>query len=220
MAGMDLWQIRHMLRSNWLRLRGLTGEFAEAEDSQRSRSFSQSWQQSWGRAVPIGPSLRDAYTERWVRFHSLPESKRYAESAEERAELMRRQRRLLTELTKGLCPEGLVVVAEDWGPHDVATGWSRKLVPTAWPWRKVPNEDPDLGSSFLWVQSGIADTELDALLRAIADDQASAILTDPDLSWLFCPYDGGVDVILPDRETRDALRDRHSQWLSDHPSGL
>ena len=22
MAGMDLWQIRHMLRSNWLRLRG------------------------------------------------------------------------------------------------------------------------------------------------------------------------------------------------------
>lgn len=34
------------------------------------------------------------------------------------------------------------------------------------------------------------------------------------------PYDGGADVILPDRLERDHLRNRHNDWLSAHPSGL
>lgn len=70
------------------------------------------------------------------------------------------------------------------------------------------------------MRTGLAGDLLDKLLRAIADDRAIAILAAPDLGWLFCPHDGGMDIILPDADARDALRDRHSPWLSSDPSGL
>lgn len=202
-------------------MRGLTGEFGHPEDSDRCRSLTAAWERTWPNAEPLGYRLREAYAERWVRFHSLPGSKRYAESAKEYAESLRRQRALLDELMSGLWPEHLVVLAEDWGHEDLGTGRTRSLVRDAWPWRRVVESDPDLvGASFIWVNIGVSNRQLDRLLRAIADDRAAAILTVADLSWLFCPYDGGVDVILPDRDTRDALRDGHPQWLSDTPSGL
>ncbi|WP_433351455.1 DUF3885 domain-containing protein [Microtetraspora malaysiensis] len=34
------------------------------------------------------------------------------------------------------------------------------------------------------------------------------------------PYDGGADVILPMCSGRDALKERHRTWLSNHPSGF
>ncbi|TQS31246.1 hypothetical protein FLW16_00640 [Microbispora sp. KK1-11] len=42
----------------------------------------------------------------------------------------------------------------------------------------------------------------------------------PDLRWLYHPYDGGADVIAPTRTERDALKERHRDWLSAHPLGL
>lgn len=59
------------------------------------------------------------------------------------------------------------------------------------------------------------------LLRQVADDViASVVIADIDLLWLYHPYDGGMDVILPSPHARDALRDRHRDWLSRHPAGL
>lgn len=198
---------------------GLTGAFDTPEDSERCRSLTAIWARNWPDSDPIGYRLRAAYMHRWVRFHNLPESKRYAETPREHAEIIRRQHTILGELLDGLVPENLVVIAEDWDVHDLASSQSRQHVPDAWSWRRV-DQDVEVGPSFFWVHIGLAEPQLNSLLRAIADDQASAILGAPDLSWLFCPYDGGVNVILPDAQQRDALRDRHRSWLSTHPSGL
>jgi hypothetical protein len=46
------------------------------------------------------------------------------------------------------------------------------------------------------------------------------LITDANLRWLFHPYDGGMDVIAPTTADRDALRDRHRDWLSKHPQGF
>ncbi|MEV0456724.1 hypothetical protein AB0H89_16345 [Catellatospora methionotrophica] len=62
---------------------------------------------------------------------------------------------------------------------------------------------------------------IDVLLRAVADDElANVMLAPPDLRWLYHPYDGGADVILPTGGQRDELKHRHRDWLSDHPAGL
>jgi len=37
--------------------------------------------------------------------------------------------------------------------------------------------------------------------------------------FVFHPYDGGADIILPSTETRDSLKRVHSGWLSMHPNG-
>ncbi|MFI7060217.1 hypothetical protein ACIBL3_04475 [Kribbella sp. NPDC050124] len=220
LPGDVLWRVRHAIRWRWQKLRGLTGEFDVPENSGRCHAMTEAWQRNWSEADPIGHRLRGPYCERWVRFHSLPESKRYADSPEEYAEIIRRHRTVLAELPGENAPEHLVVIAEDWGPRDLATGWSKTHVPGAWPWRRVEGDEPDLGLCYLWVRTGLTDSQLNVLLTAVADDKAHVVLAAPDLSWLFCPYDGGADVILPDVPTRDAIRDRHTDWLPALPSGL
>ncbi|WP_168714593.1 hypothetical protein [Streptomyces sp. A0592] len=44
-------------------------------------------------------------------------------------------------------------------------------------------------------------------------------VTDPGLTRIHHPYDGGADVVLPAPGERDRLRELHSAWLSAHPSG-
>lgn len=41
------------------------------------------WQQHWPSCPPVGYKLRGPYRDVWVRFHSLLESKRYAEDESE-----------------------------------------------------------------------------------------------------------------------------------------
>ncbi len=114
------------------------------------------WDRRWRECPPFAHWLRDHYPDRWVRFHSLPESKRYPDDEAECAETR--------------------------------------------PWRP-----------------GV----VDELLRAVADDEiAGVILGPPDLRWLYHSYDGGADVIAPTRAERDALKERHRDWLSAHPLGL
>jgi hypothetical protein len=59
------------------------------------------------------------------------------------------------------------------------------------------------------------------LLRRVADDVITNVVpADTGLGWLYHPYDGGMDVIMSSSAERDALRDRHRDWLSGHPGGL
>jgi hypothetical protein len=50
---------------------------------------------------PVGYKLRDAYRDVWVRFHSLPESKRYAEDESEYTVVLERYNTVLAELFAG-----------------------------------------------------------------------------------------------------------------------
>ena len=45
-------------------------------------------------------------------------------------------------------------------------------------------------------------------------------ITDLSLERIHHPYDGGADVLLPTTAERDALIQRHTDWLSRHPNGF
>lgn len=59
------------------------------------------WQQRWPSCPPVGYKLRDPYQDVWVRFHSLPESKRYAEDESEYTVVLERYNTVLDELFAG-----------------------------------------------------------------------------------------------------------------------
>jgi hypothetical protein len=81
--------------------------------------------------------------------------------------------------------------------------------------------DPESWMHFYAGETVWSRSVLDDLLRRVADDQVGDVTgADPGLRWLYHPYDGGMDVILPSSADRDALRDRHRDWLSAHPRGL
>ena len=63
----------------------------------------------------------------------------------------------------------------------------------------------------------------DSILRRVADDRISNVFMTgvrEGAPWLFHPYDGGADVVLPNTSSRDELEQRYRDWLSSHPEGL
>lgn len=176
-------------------------------------------------ATPAGQWLRDA-DDRWVRFHTLPASKRYPETPAEYEIVLARHNTVLAELITG--PSVLVVTAGYSGtaqPGNPARSPETSAAhPGAVYWRSERIDDePEFPS---WMHLYVSrmpwsSGSLDALLRQVADDViANVLVADPGLRWRYHPYDGGMDVMLSSTADRDALRDRHRDWLSTHPSGL
>lgn len=186
------------------------------------------WDHWYPDCPPVGYLLRTAFPKRWVRFHSLPESKRYPEDESEYAEVLRRHNTILGELAR---PGEQVVL--------LTTGYSEtpvpvrsypelsELIPDLVSWRTVAMHEleddlsrPNYWHSFIsehtW-RSGF----FDPIVRLVANDcVANVLMIAPDCRWTLHPYDGGMDVILDTKESRDRLRAKHRAWLSAHPKGL
>jgi hypothetical protein len=186
------------------------------------------WHVMFPGCEPIGHRLRTAFSTRWVRFHSLPGSKRYPEDEGEYGTLLDRHNRVLGELV-GSEPSIILLTtsySENWNavPRQPEL---QALDPDAKPWRSVPMHeleahfaDPTYWHVFASVwrwRVGI----LDPILRLVADDViANVMVVDPGCSWLLHPYDGGMDVILGSADARNHLKSSHVEWLSPRADGL
>jgi hypothetical protein len=56
------------------------------------------WQSNFPNCPPINYLFKIFYTDRWLRIHSLPDSKRYAETAEEWQVLLQTQNSILDDV--------------------------------------------------------------------------------------------------------------------------
>ncbi|GLY04269.1 hypothetical protein [Actinoplanes sp. NBRC 101535] len=168
---------------------------------------------------------RRGYADRWVRFHSLPESKRYADTPLEYETILHRHNTVLKELVAQGSDLQVITLEPAFSPvprH--RTPVLEDLLPDAECWLVMswPDLDPTLAFMHAYV-SRVAwqPGRLDELLRRVADDELPRVVIAPsDLAWVYGPYDGGADVLLDTPDLRDRLRDRYSAWLSSHPGGL
>ncbi|MGI5141025.1 DUF3885 domain-containing protein [Streptomyces sp. CA-106110] len=182
-------------------------------------ALTELWRQRWPDCPPVGYKLRDPYRDVWVRFHSLPESKRYAVDESEHAVVLERYNTVLDELFAGT---DVYVITPLWATEPEIP----LLEPDAGYWQSLlVEDDPEpefrtychLFAARLPWQRGC----IDKLLRDTADDKVAGVLvTDSLMQRIYYPYDGGADVFLTTPEERDRMRDRHTDWLSSHPSGL
>ncbi len=186
------------------------------------------WQQRFPDFEPIGYRLRDVFRDRWVRFHSLPESKRYPEDASEYQIVSQRHNSILSELLGAERGVVLLTTGHSDLPHPVREYPELNVIdPDAKPWRTVAMhlatqefDDPTywhmFASEWAW-QSG----RFDLLIRLVADCVvANVMIAHPDCRWVLHPYDGGMDVIAETPAARDWLRASHTDWLSSLASGL
>lgn len=186
------------------------------------------WDRRFPGFEPVAHRLRTTFPDRWVRFHSLPGSKRYPEGDSEYTTVLHRHNQILGELAG---PEQTVVL--------LTTGYSDlpepvrsypelgALDPEARPWRTVAMHElvdcfPDptywhlFASTREW-RPGL----FDPIIRLVADDEVrDVIIASRDCRWLLHPYDGGMDVIAESPAARDRLKASHADWLSVWPDGL
>lgn len=211
------------LGRNTVRRYGLTMSFD-------GEQFSGLWSTIWPDSRPVGHELRKN-VDRWVRFHSLPESKRYPENKDEYSEALRRINSVISELV-GVSPSSTL--------HVLTVSWSQSSAPVERePTLSAALSEADYWTSVLyevhddvdpvderWMHVYVSQRQwsnrsIDPLLRLVADWEAvEVIIADDGLDWLIHPYDGGFDVIAPSSKRRNELRRDHADWLSSHSSGL
>jgi hypothetical protein len=178
------------------------------------------WAANWPATPPVGHLLPDLLRDRWVRFHSLPESKRYPDTEEEYATILARHHELLARLgLNGRCFVLMMLFADEELPPPPADSVP---LPRAIHWRTVPPMHGEEMDMPIYASELIHPSEeIDTMIRLVADDEiCGLIVVPPDAEWLYHPYDGGVDVIAESPVARDALREHFRDWLSDHPRGL
>ena len=177
------------------------------------QNFHLYWCRVYGRRTPLSHLLRQDKSVPWVRFHALPNSKRYAEHDDETAVILERA----YTLGNAVLEDG----TECWqiecrhADHEHAHEYNL-------PGTFIFNDDAEQSC---WVAT-VTKTkwrmgEHDPLLRSIADDATGPTLwLHGENATIFAPYDGGFDVFPASFQKADELRTAFRQWLSPHPEGL
>lgn len=177
---------------------------------------------------PVGYRLTGSEAANWVRFHSLPNSKRYADSDDERRTILQRQNSLAAEVlgsdpcwlvqTHWITPAGVTDVADVYDPFAATRQFDLK------PAFEFADDDDDEDPVLWRVHAGQTrwtDGGFDELLTSIAEEQAGPTLWMSEMTGsIFAPYDGGVDLFLAKPKEVASLKRRHRDWLSSHPAGL
>ena len=192
--------------------------------------FQNLWTLNYPDTVPISYLFKHDYSNRWFRIHSLPESKRYAENENEWEILLSRQNEIITDLF-GLETPIIIVTGEyNWGDNRQIHVTDEEEIFKSFSFVRLDNiemnkidpeqyDEPDIYrpafAETVWKQK-----YHDKLLREIANDNTRAFFVSFDKNIIVAPYDGGVDFILKDNQTRDNYKEKYKQWLSEREDGL
>lgn len=181
------------------------------------------WARVFGNCAPAGFLCRVAMSDRWLRIHSLPESKRYASRDSDYAVILGRHNEVADELLgegepivifrgqfittrSSVLPSDLPGVGVDTFRVDALT-------------TEVPGMERLIG--FVAAETRWKAGEFDTLIRARSDDVVGPLLfANLGKRTAYAPYDGGADLFFATAAERDAARIRWGDWLSKHPDGV
>ena len=166
-----------------------------------------SWRQAFPDVPPVGYLVRASYPGRWLRIHSLPESKRYPGSEPEMNEVLRRHNAVAADV---LGREGCALITGAYSGA-AAGAWSVSLQDT---------EEEPYGLN-LSVQSTTWEAGAhDGLLRSVAEATSGPVLFySVRTGQAYAPYDGGADLFFRDGASRDAGSGPFASWRSPLESG-
>lgn len=189
--------------------------------------FTKYWEETYPKCPPIGYLLRETYPDIWFRIHSLPLSKRYAETKEEEKEILKRHKLILSDL-----------LGEEGECELITTEYSSTQLPTkihnqlkildkdkhylfSIPKHELEVDDEPYYWHFFMTNVNWKEKPVDDLLKQVADEEIRDVLfVGVNQTCVYCPYDGGADIFMKDDSKRNLLRNKYSAWLSQHPLGL
>lgn len=185
--------------------------------------FKADWVRHFRKVPPLGYVLRERFHSRWVRFHALPKSKRYADCQIEHFCILRRFERLGSSLFGDgqrlwLVTCKLKATGEVEGALKVA-GVTRAL-PFQFAVRQEDFNDTLVDLQVFALETNWKSNAFELLVGEIAADRMNAIWFDPITGRVFAPYDGGFDLILESRFRAVSLAWRFRLWMSEREDML
>ncbi|MFW2160769.1 hypothetical protein ACG93T_05205 [Acinetobacter beijerinckii] len=196
-----------------------------------SNSFQSQWDQLYPNNLPISHLLKHYFPQSWLRIHSLPESKRYADTPAEYELLLNRHNEIITdcfgENTSIFIVSGHYFSQpsndEDYEPAFILP--CKFNLEQAINLKQLNPEDydDDEEDSFFRpysIETTWQSNQHNDLLKKIADDEVRAFMISFEQNIIVAPYDGGIDFIIFNEAKRNALRDKYKDWLSPREDGL
>jgi hypothetical protein len=183
-----------------------------------------SWRRSYPNDAPVGWMLRERQAQIWTRFHNLPDAQRYPETDAERRVVTDRLNRIAAAV---LGKQDVAVFLMSFSEADrivasVQLPGCVPVLPTPARWLSVtePYFDCSAAGTFLTAEVTWRPGLLEDLFMAVALNRvAGPTLLGIETGDLFCPYDGGVDVFVPDLIRRREIRLAFRGWLPDGATG-
>lgn len=177
------------------------------------------WTEQVSEFAPIGHVLRTHLHDRWTRFHSLPESKRYAESDSEHEEILRRHLTVASEL---FAPGEPIYIYRSHIrerrlkgrlKHMLAGNQLREKMVTL-PTGLSARHQEDGYYCVRALATSWAPACFGVLTRQVADWEESGVtFVSPRSKNIYAPYDGGMDVFLYS-ESPSILEAKFRFWMS------
>ena len=188
--------------------------------------FNKYWDLNYPKSNPIGYELKGVYSDRWLRIHSLPESKRYAETEDEYQIILNRQNKLISELIEenskiiivtGQYKKELTIETSnefsDFGKFEICrTIELHKMYPEQY--------DIDFFYDVYFRPDIWKWNSKNKILKSIANDEFRAMFISPKGNCVLVPYYGGMDIIVSSENKRDELRVKYCDWISERKDGM
>ncbi len=193
-------------------------------ESVSMKELQQRWKTFYGSAPPVTHLLRDVILDRWLRIHSLPESKRYAETPDEYSILLLRHNTVATEVLGSQTP--CLLLVGRYAEHSEVDIHSQILpqlqsVRFALFTSLIDPTEPDLIINVWYALVVWSSNQFDNIIKAVADgNEANILFVSLETGEAYAPYDGGADLFLISSERQSQLKQQFRQWLSKHPQGL
>lgn len=166
---------------------------------------------------------------RWIRIHSLPDSKRYPDTDAERNEILRRHNTVATEVLgeSAACILFTTQFGESrqWEFYEKEAGRYKdgfNLITPLNPAYVMTVSDDDDGPIQIFAARCYWHTgTFNNLILACADDLTGHILfANTEKGSAYAPYDGGADLFFGSPNSAPLARAMFSSWLSGTESGL
>ncbi|WP_288402765.1 hypothetical protein [uncultured Acinetobacter sp.] len=161
-------------------------------------SFQSQWNSQFPNKIPISQLLKHYFTQSWFRIHSLPESKRYADTAAEYELLLNRHNEIITD----------------------CFGENTSIFIISGHYFSQSSNNEDYFFRPYSIETTWQSNQHNNLLKKIADDEIRAFMISFEQNIIVAPYDGGIDFIIFNDAKRQALRDKYKDWLSQREDGL
>ena len=170
--------------------------------------FAYYWESHFGNCPPIGQMLRKKFYDRFLRIHTMPDSKAYADGEADFQSLLRVNNELLEEVIGTGSNYSLVTTSYGSveSPFDEYPEL-KEMVPDFEYFLSYEDEEPICECHFFFSNRVWARASQNNLLRLVADEiVTNVLLVDYVKEFLYYPYHGGADIIAPDIEAKYILQ--------------
>ena len=159
----------------------------------------------------------------------MPDSKRYAETKNEWKILLERQNQIITDIFGE--NEKILLVTGEYNWDESATfNTDEEVVFKPYDFILLDNidlfnfksEDYDKGDFYkpAFVETIWNLNQHDNLLKQIANDNVSAFFISINKRVIVAPYDGGIDFVFKNIQTKDFYKKQYENWFSGRVDGL